>query len=192
MTSIDSVTAKTDESVTIARDLLKDKSPDVRKAVENVRDITQTARDKTLVQVGEAITKADEAINNLRQSTQTIQTMIEGQRPVLERALANAQLTTDQLKLAAIEIRRSPWRLLYKPTDDELETDNLYDAARSFALAAGALDSAAQSLQAVTAKAPGDRESIEQMLDHLEKLFSRYEQAETAFWEALKDRTPQQ
>jgi hypothetical protein len=110
-----------------------------------------------------------------------------GQRPVLERMVANLQLSADQLKLATIEIRRSPWRLLYKPDEKELETDNLYDAARSFALAAGTLDAATQSLQAVAEKTPNDQAKIEEMVKHLEALYERFEEAEAEFWKALKD-----
>ena len=141
-------------------------------------------------QITQALDVAMRAVENVKVSTQEIRTLVVGQRPVLERALANAQLTTDQLKLAAIEIRRSPWRLLYKPSDTELESDNLYDAARSFAQAAGALDSAALSVRAISEHAGGGDERLTKMIEHLEQLYVEYEKAETRFWNALEGRPP--
>lgn len=187
---IDGITEKADQSLTSVRDLLRDKDPQIRGTIDNVEEITSHVREKTMAQVDDALTKAQVSLDNLKTATEQVKIFVIGQRPVLERALANAQLTTDQLKLAAIEIRRSPWRLLYKPGDEELETDNLYDAARSFALAAGTLDAAAQSLQAVANQQPQNNEQINAMLEHLEKLFARYEEAEKEFWDALKGKKP--
>ena len=187
---LNNITTNADEAVTDARDLIHDKAPALRQTIDNVHDITHEVRTKTLDQVTEALTKADTAIDNVKTASTELKTFVVGQRPVLERAVANARLTTDQLKLAAIEVRRSPWRLLYQPDDEELETDNLYDAARSFALAAGTLDGAARSLRTVAEKQPDNTAEIEKMLDHLEGLFSKFEQAESAFWKALKKAPP--
>ena len=98
-----------------------------------------------------------------------------------------------QLKLAGIELRRAPWRLLYKPSDQELETDNLYDAARSFAQAAEALDATVHSLESVMDKGLADEAELQRRLDYLMRLFDRFQEAETSFWQALgRDATPPQ
>ena len=95
-------------------------------------------------------------------------------------------LGTTNSCVSAIEVRRSPWRLLYKPDKKELETDNLYDAARSFAMAASAVDSATQSLEAIQLDSnEADPELLEKMLENLRALFDRYTDAESTFWEAL-------
>jgi len=194
---IDSIVAKADESLTIARDLLREKDPVIRESLDNVhtvtadvREVTGRVKDETMDRVAEAIETAQTSLENIRDSTEQIKALIVGQRPVLERALANAQLTTDQLKLAAIEVRRSPWRLLYRPSDTELDSDNLYDAARSFAQAAGALDAAAASVRAISQTEGGQNEQLQEMLTHLEGLYVEYEKAEKRFWEALDGRPP--
>lgn len=194
---IDSIATNADETMTIARDLVADKDPTIRESLDNVKaatadvkEVTARVKSQTMDQVTEAIAIATRAVENIKVSTDEIRDLVIGQRPVLERALANAQLTTDQLKLAAIEVRRSPWRLLYKPSDTELDSDNLYDAARSFAQAAGALDSAALSLRAVSERADRSNEELTPMLEHLEVLFGEYQKAESRFWEALEQRAP--
>lgn len=188
LASIDSITKNADDAVATLRMLIKEKDPAVREAIDNINAITKTAKDQTMKQVEVALDKGTTAIENLRVATEEVKALVIGQRPVLERAFANAGLTTAQLKLAAIEVRRSPWRLLYSPGDEELETDNLYDAARSFALAASTLDSAAQGLRAVAEKEPQNKEQVKRMLDDLEKLFGKYKEAEDEFWKALKEK----
>jgi ABC-type transporter Mla subunit MlaD len=177
------------QNVSSVTGMLTEKDPQIRGTIDNVHAITQSVREKTLVEVDTAVARASAALENLRKSTMDVRGLITGQRPILERAIANAELTTDQLKLAAVEVRRSPWRLLYKPGEKELETDNLYDAARSFALAAGSLDSAATALQAVS-KDHENPEHLRRLLDHLDARFESFEQAEKAFWHALKNRRP--
>ncbi len=186
---IDAITQNVTSMTAGAQKLLTETDPQIRGSIDNVHAITQSLREKTLVEVDAAVAKGSAALDNLRTSTLDVRGLITGQRPILERALANAELTTDQLKLAAVEVRRSPWRLLYKPGEKELETDNLYDAARSFALAAGSLDSAATALQAVS-KDHGNPEQVKRLLDHLDARFESFEQAEKAFWDALKGRKP--
>ena len=184
-----SVVGKDAEAITAStKRLIDEKSPVVSRTLDHLELAAQSLRERTLKQVDDAITAAGAAMENLKQGTADVRSLVAGQRPVLERALANAQLTSDQLKLAAIEVRRSPWRLLYTPSEEELETDNLYDAARTFALAAGALDSASQSLRAVQSAGPQDAQRLTPMLDQLEKLFAKFEEAEGRFWEALKSR----
>ncbi len=185
---IDAVTAAANEGVSRLRDLIKEKSPAVGESIDNLQMITRTVKEKTLVQIESALDKANSALENTRVATDEVKSLVIGQRPVLERFFANGQLMSAQLKLAAIEVRRSPWRLLYSPDEKELETDNLYDAARSFALAASTLDAAADSLRTMTAKDPNNAAQIKRMLDDLEKLYVKYKDAENHFWQALKDR----
>ena len=188
--NIDTVTSDAAAALASLRKLVAEKDPAVRRAIDNIEEITRSVREKTLRQIEVALDTATEAIENTRVATAEFKGLIISQRPVLERAIANAQLTTSQLKLAAIEVRRAPWRLLYTPEEKEIETDNIYDAARSFALAASTLDAAARSLQTVSDKDPQNKEQLKRMLDDLETLFTKFKDAEDEFWKALKDRPP--
>ncbi len=186
---IDTITVAVERSLVSLRGLIEDKGPALGETIDNAKAITAGVKDRALDQVITALESAAVALAHFRESAGEVRALAAGQRPVIERALANAQLTTAQLKLAAIEIRRSPWRLLYEPDDHELDTDNLYDAARSFALAAGALDAAAQSLQAVSALEGGE-DQVREKLAYLQAIFERFEQAEKGFWKALEDLSP--
>ena len=64
--------------------------------------------------------------------------------------MQHARPAGDQLKLAAIEVRSQPWRLLHEPDTKELSTQALYDATRSYASAASDVRAASEALSQVS------------------------------------------
>ncbi|MEX2671197.1 MAG: hypothetical protein WD294_03690 [Phycisphaeraceae bacterium] len=156
----------------------------------NAEQITDQVRDQTLTQITAMLDEAKVAVENIRVVTEDTQGFMAAQRPVLERTIANARIVSDQLKLTAVEVRRAPWRLLYEPTDEELNTDNVYDAARSFALAASTLNATADSLQAIVDRRgtlDQDDANVQLILENLQRVFEKFDDAENKFWEALDE-----
>jgi len=196
---LDSIVRTTDQGVASAKSMVDNIRPGVEQSVRSaeaamadVRRITHTVRTQTLAKIDAALETADQAVSNARETTATLKDLLVTQKPVLQRMLANMRITSDQLKLTAIEVRRAPWRLLYEPTNRELESENLYDAARSFALAAGTLENTAESLRAIVRERDGQvagdspDANVQLMLDNLHQSFEQFKQAEQAFWDALK------
>lgn len=181
----DQITGNLRDSTARIDKLLADKDPKLREVVDNVQAISAAFKDETLAEVNKTLESAREGAKSFREAADRVGGLIASQSPVLERTIANLQLTSAQLKMTSLEVRRSPWRLLYQPSDQELETDNLYDAARSFAIAAGALQASAQSLNAYATARPDDEPTIRAKLEHLEELFKRYKEAEDRFWQRL-------
>lgn len=157
--------------------LLADKDQTLRETLDNVHSLS-----------GRLLPMIDEAkavVDSARIAMTEVKTLILTRRPHLEKMLADLQITGEQLKLAAIEIRRSPWRLLYKPSQKELASDNLYDAARSFAMAASTLDATVQALAAVQQRDPADEPQLRELLDYLDAVTVRFTEAQGQFWTAL-------
>lgn len=180
---IDAITASADASLDRLDTLLRDKDPDLRAIVEQARQLVATLNEQTAPALNATVADARALANDAR-------SLLAAQRPVIERTLADLQLAGTQLKLATVEIRRSPWRLLYRPDRAEIANDNLYDAARSFAMAASALDSAAASLRAMIDAQQADDPRVEQMLTYLNDLFTRFREAEDAFWTQVRQPSP--
>ena len=103
--------------------------------------------------------------------------------------MLDAREIAGQFKLTAIEIRRSPWKLLYQPKPGEVAHENLYSATRAFALATADLKTASASLQAVLAQDANKfnsdenfrKEVRQEVLDSLEK----YEAAQRQLFDVL-------
>ncbi|MCC5829178.1 MAG: hypothetical protein JJU36_06995 [Phycisphaeraceae bacterium] len=176
--SVDTFAANANKLAADLVKLVEDHREDVSAIVESAKKLA-TAIEASFKQDGApAVAKFHKAVDD-------IAALVAGQKPVLEQAMASMAITAGQLKLAAIEVRRSPWRLLYEPGSRELETDNLYDAVRSFTLAAEALRATSASLNAMAAREHISREEIEAKQEYLDELFKRFQKAEKRFWEEL-------
>lgn len=104
-------------------------------------------------------------------------------------SLGNASLASQQLKLAMIEIRRSPWKVLYKPTNKELQHELLYEATRSFAVAAADIKAASMSVKRIMENhgemVAQDRELYDRITRSLLDPLDRYERAQQQLFDVL-------
>ena len=101
------------------------------------------------------------------------------------RALHGASVN---LKIFAVEIRHSPWRLLYKPSKKDINNVEIYDAVREFDQAARHLQHAADVLKAtaVNPESPAEQTRLHHLMDQLNTTFSQFQQVENKFWKAVK------
>ena len=76
---------------------------------------------------------------------------------------------------------RNPWRLIHKPEEPEIRSQNIHDAARAFSNGAEQLDQALAKLKAVDPKTVAP-EQIKKIQDHLRKTFENFSKAEQALW----------
>jgi len=129
------------------------------------------------------------SLADLNDITRTSRDLLVLNRQQIGQMITNLKETSDHLKGASKELRRSPWRLLYQPTVEEAAQANLFDAARAFAEAATRLDDAAARLQAAAeegeAGAVPDEEVLRSIRDDLQRTFDHFHKAEAAFWEQL-------
>ena len=181
----DNAMGKLDALVESQQQTVKDSLANIKTATADAKDLLAGLKGNTLDQLNIAMTSVKQTAENLKSSSAKIRDFVAGAKPVLENTLANAQISAEQMNLATVEIRRSPWRLLHTPSEEELETDNLYDAARSFALAAGALQAASASLDAVVQQQNSDPKQVQEMVQHLSTIFDKFKSTEKIFWDTL-------
>lgn len=114
------------------------------------------------------------------------------QSPTIRRTLANVRLASQELRFFTAEVRRSPWRLLYRPDQRELEYELLYDTARRYAAAIADLRETTASLEAVLAsdnpRLAGEGADVEQLVNSINDAAERYRQAEQLFMDELMQR----
>lgn len=103
--------------------------------------------EETIDKLHEMLDSGTETTKSAQAAIERIDGLVAEQTPNLRKALADARLATDQLKLTMGEVRRSPWRLLYRPDTKELEFELLYDAARQYAEAVSDLRAAGEALE---------------------------------------------
>ena len=165
----------------------------VRPKVEHVVDRVQTYADKDIAAIlGDLQTASKglvEAVGRIRELTAKAENMVVLNRNTIDEILLNLNMMSGNLSAAAKEIRRNPWRLLQKPKDKDVDSQNIYDAARAFAEGAAQLDDALARLTALRTTRPegvqaGDPE-LKKILGHLQSTFENFRVAEDSLWKEL-------
>ena len=182
--------------------MLGDGKPDIRGTLKNLNTASGTIAAKLppiADQVTAALTKIDTSLTtaqttlmdiqkaaaNTKDLTASLRAVIVENRGKLDGIVSGLKTTSDNLKEASIEIRHSPWRLLYKPTPEEMTNVNVYDAAREFAQGANSLSEHPPPLCMLN-DPHADKAQIQQMIDHLQTTFNNFHQVEKKLWLTAK------
>jgi len=162
----------------------------IERTTDNTRAITDRVRDETIDKVHNVLGAGQDGLDQARGLLEEINQDYELWATDIEQAMANASLASQQLKLTLIEVRRSPWKLLYRPSSDEVEHEMLYEAARSFTLAAADLKSAAASVDRILTKhgdeLRADSKRLEEVAQSLMVPLEEYERAQQRLFDVLK------
>jgi ABC-type transporter Mla subunit MlaD len=192
------------EALVKVRDLLGDTTPDFRATMANLKGITESVNHKApaiLDRVDGLLTKLDTTIQsanaaledvkttaaNARDLTGAAKEVIGGNRGKLDTMIASLKTASDNLKNATAEIRRSPWRLLYKPAPNEMANLNLYDATRQFADGAMELNDASLALRDAVRDGKIDKEAAEKLMQKLQASFENFQKVEEKLWVKVKE-----
>lgn len=138
------------------RDVIGENRPHLLATMENADqltdewlEITDHVREDVVPRVTNLLESGQDGLDRAVAAIQRLREDYEGWSVTLGETLAAANLTGQQLKLASIELRRAPWKLLHRPSQRELEHELLYEAARTFAMASADLKAASNSVQRV-------------------------------------------
>lgn len=184
-------------------DLLGDTKPDIRGTMKNLNAASGTIKDKlpglvdqitaVINKVDGSLTTAQAALVDVKQTaanakdlTGSLRSVIVDNQGKLDGIIGGIKTTSDNLKAASIEIRHSPWRLLYKPTPAEAANLNLYDSAREFSDGAQSLSDAATALRDAMRDPKADRARIQRLVNNLDTTFTQFRQVENKLWSAAK------
>jgi ABC-type transporter Mla subunit MlaD len=204
---IDKYNAVADKAVAMMeaiRALFGDTTADFRTTVANLRQSTDSLRTKLptiLDKVDGVLGKVDTVVDSLNKTMVDVratmasakdlaagaEAVVVGNRTKLDTMIASLKTTGDNLKAATAEIRRSPWRLLYKPAPNEMGNLNLYDAAREFAEGANNLNDSAGALRDAIKSNQSSPEELKKLMDKLDQSFSNFKTVENKLYGNVKE-----
>ncbi len=191
--SVESAAAGLDDTMQSAKATVSDVRADVRLISELVKKntsriddaianleimtedgvaITGRLKDQTLTKVDDALDAGMVAITDMSRILKTVDLEIAASLPSIRSFLQDMLVASGEMKLATIEIRRSPWRILYKPSPGELSNENLFAAARDFTIAASEVRVAAQSFQSVMEQFPKSLEQDQELQSAVERFLA--------------------
>lgn len=193
----------TSQAMTEIRDVLGDSKSDIRGTLASLHNSMDGIRDKLpgilddlridLHDVQLTIDHAQSALSDLTITLANAKDITAGARSLLvtnrgriDGIVTSLKTTSDNLKGASVEIRQSPWRLLYKPTPDEMGNLNLYDSVRQFADGAASLNDAATALRDSLHDKNADPATVQKLMTQLNASFSNFKQVEDKLWTDVK------
>lgn len=186
--------ANTDDQVTKVGGVIDDVRPDVETTLANAADISTEFKNVTMVQVNDLLERGRDGVDEAAESLAIVRTSLTSEMPSVSHTLGNMRIASDNLKLAMIEIRSAPWKLLYKPSTNEYRSEKMHDAVRTYANAVSDLNAATASLKALQAaagpNADANRERFDEVLVQLETSFANYKNAEQRWFQLLLAERP--
>ena len=161
---------------------------DLRSTLENLKETTALARSFT-----EKINSTPELIQRslaeFEEVTRSLSGLILDNRTHVQTILEDLRETSANALHLTAEIKRRPWRLLYKPDQAEKGAIDLYDAAWAYNMGATELNRSVRDLAAHLKAAKEDeasRETLKDAEDRVRQSLLKHREAEDAFWARLK------
>ena len=104
----------------------------------------------------------------------------------LDGVVRDTSRATENVAEATAEIRRQPWRLLYRPDPEECSTLGVLDAVREYNIATSRLQRAFEELLVLSEGPPEVKTLTQQALKEAKGALKRYRETEAALWAELK------
>ncbi len=163
---------------------------DLRHTLTSLRETTEKTRsfaDKLLV----TPEMLEQTLLDLRNVANKAHDVLSESRPEVKMILSDLRETSTNTATLTAEIRRRPWRILYRPSEDELKSTDLYDSAWAFNLGATELNRSLQELIGHLNAQPSDQSDAELELayEKVRAALQRQKEAEEVFWARLRDRS---
>jgi ABC-type transporter Mla subunit MlaD len=181
-------------AMTSARNMMQETGPRVTSIAKTVDgELNKKDPDSLLSKLRNSMDAAHAGMENIKTLTQVGKDLFVLNRDNLQEIIDNFAETSAHLEATAKEIRRNPWRLLYKPDKPEAEYANLMESARAFSDAALAMEEANSKLKTLMAMHPDKIDPNDPMLikirEEVKKAFCNFEQAQKKLYEILKQKS---
>ncbi|MGD1276063.1 MAG: MlaD family protein [Tepidisphaeraceae bacterium] len=197
------LTASAVRMLDAVHEMLAPSTSDFHTAVANVRGITGDLRqrlpglldqmrsvlqktDLSVTRAAAALADIQSTVADTKELSASLRSVISGNQSKLDAMIASLKSTSDNLKYASMEIRHSPWRLLYQPKAGEVANLNTYDSVRQFAEGASSLDDAAAALRDALKQPNADPEQVKKLMSGLDASFSRFQSVEQKLWKDIQ------
>jgi hypothetical protein len=150
--------------------------------VVDVSSVAQQLRSTTMPKLEAFVDTAQTTLADVQKVVVDVKTRVGPWLADVDRTLANLMLASQQLNQLLTEVKASPWRLLYRPTDAQMGQELIYEASRNFVFGAADLKSAASSMQRLIdtrgAALAADDPQLELLRSNLLESAKRYQRAQ--------------
>ncbi len=171
--------------------LINDNRGKIDSIITNADDVSTNIRNQitpTTERINKLLDEGVLALGSYQDMADNANTILLDAGPKIDSTLDNIRMASAQGSMFVEEIRSQPWRLLKKPTKEDLEREPLYEAARIYASAVGDLRAASEALDAAVS---GQIQSVNaadiaRIADVVDAAYGRFELAEQGLLEVLR------
>ena len=175
-----SILDKLNDAAEVVRAWLGENEPRLTQAIRNLTD--------------ELLPKIHGLVDQLSLAVREGKEMIVLNRDKFQGMIDDFREMSAHLRMVADDVRRAPWKLLYRPGAEELAEQKLLDAVSAFAIAASELDDSLGRLQALQKVSDGKlvvpREQLLKSIEQLNQSMVKFKQAEKKLWHQLLEHSP--
>ncbi|MBT3200970.1 MAG: MCE family protein [Phycisphaerales bacterium] len=162
---------------------------DAGELVAEFKKLTKGEVAEIIKQLHETTRQMVTIAGNFAKVSEGLQDVVTVNRDNIDNIIDNMGQVAANLKSASKEIRRNPWRLLYRPDKAEMHSLNIHDAARSFSDGASQLDQALAKLKGLAAAnpkgIPAADPQLKKIAEQIKVTFEKFTDAEKALWKEL-------
>lgn len=178
-----------------ARAMITDNKANFSRIMGNAAEISERVRFDTIGRLDGLLDKGSLALGSYKKIATDVDELILVNRPKIDSTLDSVRDIGVQGNLFVEELRAQPWRLLKKPSSDDLMREPIYEAARAYASAVSDLRVASQALDSAVglAQDQGSATSameIARIAKIVDDAYGRYELAERGLLERLRTQEP--
>ncbi len=166
---------------------LKQTATSAAEATGRIEQYSKEDVAEILTTLHQANTEILQAARNFSELSEQARQMVAMNRTNIDEMIDNMTIVSANLKSASKEIRRNPWRLIYRPKPGEIANQNIYDAARAFSSGAEQLDQAIAKLKSLPEGIAADAPEVLHIRKQIEATFANFSQAEQALWKELTE-----
>lgn len=182
-------------TVADAKGVIADNRERVTSILENVDATTERFQNQTMDEVEALLEKGSVALGSYKDVADNTNSILLSNKPKIAATLDSASDIGVQGSLLVEELRAQPWRLLKKPSEEDLLREPIYEAARTYARAVSDLRVASEALDAAVLNAAANPEpdavgEIRSIADVVDEAYGRYAEAERALLERLRAGSP--
>ncbi len=163
-----------------------------KEALPNINVITSDIKNSLpnlLAQVKTNLTELHTTLVNAGGAARHADSLLVSNQHRISQMLRSLNDAASNLKLFAVEIHHSPWRLLYRPGKNEQANAELYDAVREFNDAARHLSDTTEALKHLMqsgVKTPAAQKAVADYLRLMHASFQHFRMVERRFWSLVK------
>jgi phospholipid/cholesterol/gamma-HCH transport system substrate-binding protein len=187
-TEFPSLKDRLDQALAVLKDVVDENRLDLRHTIANLKETTGEAKG-VVADLRGAPEKISRSLTEIEKAGAEVAAVVRENRGQIGSLLEDLNETSANLSNLTADVKRRPWRLLYRPSASELAAMDLYDAAWAYNLGATELNRSLRDLTQEIEKNGGKVDGSPAIAELRQAIAARLEkqrQVEDLFWEKLR------